>query len=119
MMETTDQKERRAQDRALPERFYSVDFLLKATGNVHQFKLRDMSLHGLGILVKADSEVLQYLKVGQDLDMQYNPPRGAGPAEIFKTKIRHITPQAPGVPDGHFVIGLEIITRQAAHDAKD
>ena len=113
-MEFTDQKERRAQDRTLPERFYSVDFLLKATGNVHQFKLRDLSSQGLGILVKTDSEVLQYLKVDQELEMKYNPPRGAGPAEIFKTRIRHITLKAQGVPDGHFVIGLEIIDRQAA-----
>ena len=113
MMETTNLKERRSQNRTLPERFYSVDFLLKATGNVHQFKLRDLSSQGLGILVKEDSEVLQYLKVDQELDMQYNPPRGAGPAEIFKTKIRHITPEAQGLPDGHCVIGLEIIDRQA------
>ncbi len=112
MMEKKDQKERRDQDRTLPDRFYSVDFLLKETGNVHQFKLRDMSLQGLGILVMEDSEVLQYLEVGQELDMQYNPPRGAGPAEIFKTRIRHITQKAQGAPDGHFVIGLEIIARQ-------
>jgi len=32
MMEKKDQKERRVQDRTLPDRFYSVDFLLKGTG---------------------------------------------------------------------------------------
>jgi hypothetical protein len=116
MMERKDQTERRAQDRTLPERFYSVDFLLKETGNVHQFKLRDMSSQGVGILVREDSEVLQHLKVGQELDMQYNPPKEDGPAEILKTLIQHITPRAPGASDGHFVIGLKIITRQDAHD---
>ena len=114
MMEKQDQKERRAHDRTLPDRFYSVEFLLKATGNVHQFKLRDISSHGLAILLREDSEVLQFLEVGQELDMQYNPPRGVEPAEVFKTRIRHITSKAQGAPDRHVVIGLEIITRQAA-----
>jgi len=114
MMEKKDQKERRSHERTLPDRFYSVEFLLKATGNVYQFKLRDMSSQGLGILVREDSEVLQYLKMGQELDMQYNPPRGTEPPEIFKTLIRHITSKARGAPDGHVVIGLEIIARQTA-----
>ena len=56
--------DRRPESRTLLDRYYSVEFQLQETGNVYQFKLRDMSSKGLGILVGKDSAVLKHLKVG-------------------------------------------------------
>lgn len=104
--------EKRTQGRDLLDQYYSVDLSIQKTGNVYQFKLRDMSSQGLGILVREDSAVLPYLKKGLTLDMKYNPPKEAGPGQTFQTKIRHITPNTPGTPDGHVVVGIEITDRQ-------
>lgn len=114
-----NQQEKRAETRELLDRFYSVEFLIKETGEVYQFKLRDISAQGLGILMREDSLVLQYLKVGDTLDVKYNPPRSSGPAVIFKTQIRHIAKKEQGAPKRHFVIGLEIIARKAGEKETD
>ena len=114
-----NQQEKRTETRELLDQFYSVEFLIKETGEVYQFKLRDISAQGLGILVREDSRVLHYLKVGGTLDVQYNPPRSSDPATIFKTQIRHISKKDQGVPDRHFVIGLEVISRQTGEKETD
>ena len=107
-----NQQEKRAETRELLDQCYSVEFLIKETGEVYQFKLRDISAQGLGILVREDSRVLQYLKVGDTLEVQYNPPRSSDTASILKTRIRHIAQKKQGAPGGHFVIGLEVISKQ-------
>ena len=117
MME--NQPEKRSETRELLDRFYSIEFLIKETGKVYQFKLRDISAQGLGILVREDSLILQYLKVGGSLDVQYNPLRSSGTAAVFKTRIRHIAKKEQGTPDGHFVIGLEVISKQIGEKETD
>jgi hypothetical protein len=117
MME--NQQEKRSETRELLDRFYSVEFLIKETGEVYQFKLRDISTKGLGILVREDSRVLQYIKLSDTLDVKYNPPRSSDPTTILKTRIRHITKKEQGAPGGHFVIGLEVITKQPAEKEID
>lgn len=112
-------QEKRAETRELLDQFYSVEFLIKETGEVYQFKLRDISAQGLGILVREDSRVLQYLKVGDTLDVQYNPPRSSDTDTILKTRIRHIAQKEQGAPGGHFVIGLEVISSQTNEKETD
>ena len=112
-------QEKRAETRELLDRFYSVEFSIKETGEVYQFKLRDISAQGLGILVREDSRILQYLKVGDTLDVQYNPPRSSDTAIMLKTRIRHIATKEQGAPDGHFVIGLEVISKQTGEKETD
>ena len=104
--------EQRSEERILLDQYHSVDFLLKETGRVYQFKLRDLSPNGLGIFVREDSIVLQYLRVGDLLDVQFNPPAASGPPEIFKVQIRHITKTKRGLPDKHTVFGMKIIHRK-------
>jgi hypothetical protein len=103
--------DRRPESRTILDRYYSVEFQLLDTGNVYQFKLRDMSSKGLGILVNKDSAVLKYLKVGDTVDMKYIPPESAGSSESLKTKIAHITQKDEEPFKGHFIIGLSIIER--------
>ena len=80
-------EDRRPESRTILDRYYSVEFQLQDTGNVYQFKLRDMSLKGLGILVNKDSAVLKHLKVGDTVAMKYIPPESAGSSESLKTKL--------------------------------
>ena len=110
-------KDRRPESRVLLNHYYSVEFRLKDTGNVYQFKLRDMSSKGLGILVNKDSAVLKHLKVEDTLDMHYIPPESAGNSESLKTKIAHITEKEDEPFKGHFIIGLSITERERLKDS--
>jgi hypothetical protein len=107
-----DSPDRRPESRTILDRYYSVEFQLQDTGNVYQFKLRDMSTKGLGILVNKDSAVLEHLEVGDTLYMKYFPPESAGLSESLKTKIAHITQKNEEPFKGHFVIGLLITERE-------
>jgi hypothetical protein len=106
-------REKRSDPRIILDRYYSVEFRLKETASVYQFKLRDLSSKGLGILVNKNSAVLEYLKAGDTLDMKYVPPESAGLSESLKTQIIHITQKDEDPFKGHFLIGILIIERQA------
>ena len=110
---TDHPEERKSEPRIVLDQYYSVEFRLKETGNIYQFKLRDMSSKGLGILVNENSAVLKHLKVGAMLDMKYYPPEASGPAEYLKTRIMHITKKEETPFKGHFLMGLLIIEKQA------
>ena len=105
-------EDRRPESRTILDRYYSVEFRLQETGNVYQFKLRDMSSKGLGILVNKDSAVLKHLKVGDTVDMKYIPPELAGSFESLKTQIAHITQKDEDPFKGHFLLGLLITERE-------
>lgn len=113
---TGNREEKRSELRKVLDRYYSVEFNLKGTGNLYQFKLRDISSTGLGILVNEDSAVLQHLKVSDTLDMKYYPPETSSPAEFLKTRVIHITKKQQKPFKGHFTIGLSIIEKQTINN---
>ena len=105
-------EEKRSELRIVLNRFYSVEFQLKGTGNLYQFKLRDISSKGLGILVNEDSAVLQHLKVSDVLSMKYYSQEVSNPAEFLKTQVIHISKKKEEPFKGHFLIGFSIIEKQ-------
>jgi len=105
-------RERRYEARTVLDQYYSVEFRLKDIASNYQFKLRDISSKGMGILVHKGSEVLKYLKVGDTLDMKYLPPESAGISQSLKTQIVHITQKYKDPFKGHFLMGLSIIEKQ-------
>ncbi len=106
---TDNIEEKRSESRTTLDLYYSVEFFAKGTGYVYQFKLRDMSSKGLCILVNEGSVALNYLKVGETLDMKYSSPDGSGPAESLKTQIKHISEPDPGTYKDHMLVGLLIL----------
>ena len=109
---TGNPEEKRSELRTVLNRFYSVEFQLKGTGNLYQFKLRDISSKSLGILVNEDSAVLQHLKVNDILGMKYYPPESSSPAEFLKTQVMYISKKEGEPFKGHFLIGLSIIEKR-------
>jgi len=105
-------RERRYETRTVLNQYYSVEFRLRDIASTYQFKLRDISSKGMGILVHKGSEVLKYLKVGDTLDMKYLPPESAGLSQSLKTQIVHITQKDQDPFKGHFLMGLSIIEKQ-------
>jgi len=53
----------RFESRTILDKYFSVQFSLNGMGPTYLFKLRDISLNGICILVKEDSAVLKHLKV--------------------------------------------------------
>jgi len=109
--EKGERSERRFEPRKILEDFYSVEFAVSRELPVHQFRVRDMSPWGIGILMNGQSAALKHLKVGDIVEMKYNPADPSGPAKHLKTEIRHITRLEKGRFKGHYLVGILLLER--------
>ncbi len=100
--------EDRSEPRTILDQYRSVEFSLSKKEPIFQFRVRDISPSGMGILVNEGSNALKYLKIGQVLDMKYNPEKPDDSAEQIETEIRHITLVADGRYRGHYLVGLHV-----------
>ena len=105
------EQDRRLNERIAPDRYYSVQFSTQDLACIYQFKIRDVSTHGLCILVDENSEVLKHLKPGDVIDMKYYVSESVGKTEAFKTEIRHITKDADKRFKRHYQVGLRILAQ--------
>ncbi|MDY7035233.1 MAG: hypothetical protein SV375_03580 [Thermodesulfobacteriota bacterium] len=101
--------DKRREPRTIADRYSSVEFSLSNSAPDYQFKIWGTSHTGMNILVKEDSLVLDHLKVGDILEMKYNPPDPTEPAKFLKTEIKHITKDEQGRFKGNYMIGLSIL----------
>lgn len=111
--------EKRSEPRKIVDDYYSVEFSISRQLPVYQFRVRDMSPWGLGILVKDDSPVLNRLAAGDVVEMKYNPADRKGFAELLRTEIRHITRLDQGRFKGHYLVGLRILERIGTAEIPD
>lgn len=100
---------RRSEPRIIVDEFYSIQFFLKEMSATYEFKLWDISSHGLCILIKNDSDILSALKVGDTLKVKYHPIMQSDETTINKTEIRHITPGEVYPFENYTLVGLMII----------
>ena len=101
---------RTSESRNMLKKYYSVQFYLNGIDEAYLFKLRDMPLNGLCILVKQDSPVLNKLKIGDILNMEYNPPESSDSPKLLKTQVASKTSYDRST--GHSLVGLFIIDNQ-------
>ncbi|MFH2061153.1 MAG: hypothetical protein ABIJ59_19990 [Pseudomonadota bacterium] len=87
----------------------SVEFIPGNNEIVYQFKLKDFSSKGFGILVRKDSKVLENIKAGDILSMRYHPEKATINPVLHQTQIKHISEPEPGKHQGHMLVGLLII----------
>jgi hypothetical protein len=102
--------ERISESRNMLKKYYSVQFHLNGMDEVYLFKLRDIPLNGLCILVKEDSPVLHKLKIGDILNMEYNPPESSDSPKLLKTQVASKISYERST--GHSLVGLSIIDNQ-------
>ena len=101
--------ERRAESRAVIDEYYSVDFSIGDATFVYQFKIWDLSSKGMCLLIKADSEVLKYLKAGKTVEMRYYKADSSHQGDYIKTKVMHITKNDTGRFKGHYLVGISLL----------
>ena len=89
--------------------YCSVEFSVSSSDPIHLFGIRDVSSSGIGILVKEDSSVLKHLRVGDVINIKYNPAIPSDLPENLDTKIIHITKADQETFKGHYWIGLSIL----------
>lgn len=91
------------------EDYYSVEIPLDGLECLHQFKIWNIDPGTLCVVVKAKSEILARLRVGDTIKMKYYILNPAYPPKYLQTKIRRITSEEQGRFKGHVVIGLDIL----------
>ena len=103
--------DRRLEPRATGLSSHRAEF--KFTGvPIYQLKVRDLSANGAGIIVRADSKVLELIKIGQELVVKLISPAGSkGPSGYYKSRIEHVTELKEGRFRGHMVVGLSLVKR--------
>ena len=105
-------EERRSEPRSVADQYVSVEFSIKNLDHVYQFQIRETSSSGLCVLVKEGSAVLDYLQVGDVLNLQYNPSNLTKQPEYLSTEIKHITKDDRGRFRGHYMVGLALLVKE-------
>jgi hypothetical protein len=105
-------REKRYEHRKILNQYFSVEFSISKMLPVYQFKVRDISPSGIGILVNESSAVLEHIKVNDVLEMKYNPKDSSNLPEYLKTEIRHITKLDEGKYKGHYLVGMLMLEKR-------
>ena len=108
-------KEKRSEPRSIIDRYYSVEFEISGCAFVYQFKIWDLSSKGICVLVKEDSNLLNYINVGDVLNLKYYTTDSSKPIEYMKTEIRHITKDEEGRFKGIYLVGLSVVGGRNSH----
>jgi hypothetical protein len=90
------------------DRYSSVEIAVNSSEPVYMFKIRNSPFAGIAILVKEDSVVLKHLKVGDKLNLKYNPAVASDLPEYRTTEIRHITKENNGRSNGHYLVDFAV-----------
>ena len=102
--------DKRSEPRSAKLRNYRIE--IKFVGMpVYQFKVRDVSSKGAGVIVRDDSEFLAMIEVGQVLEVNFISPRGSNPSGFYKAKVRQISILERGRYKGHRLVGISILEK--------
>ncbi len=102
---------RRSEPRSIVDQYFSVELSISNLAPIaYQFKIRNISSSSMGFLVKEDSDLFQHLRVGDVINMKYNPVESSAQPKHLKTEIKHITQDEQGRFKGHYLVGLSILT---------
>ena len=101
---------KRSESRDAPKGFHGASIKLVGVP-LYQFKLKDSSENGASILVKEDSFMLNYLKVGQTLQINFSSDLEFDHNGDFEIEIVHITKVDKGRYKGHYLVGVRILDK--------
>jgi hypothetical protein len=88
------------------EQFYSVEFSIRNIKFLYQFKIWKIPENPAFVLVKENSDILNWIKTGHTLDMKYYSSNQIGSTQEMPTKIVDIERHLEGRFKGHYVVTL-------------
>ncbi len=106
---TNRHMERRSEHRETRDRYHSAELSVNGLNLLYQFKIWNVASGSMCILVKEDSAILPWLKVGDTLNVKYYVTDSPHPPECLQTAIAHITKNDQGRFQGHYFVGLQIL----------
>ncbi len=106
---TANYIEQRTEPRVELKEYHCIEVQTLKTLFLYQFKIWNISSHGMCLIIKSESGFLNNVDVGEILDAQYYPADLSWPPDILKTKIMHITKANPEKFKDHFLVGLRIV----------
>jgi hypothetical protein len=98
-----------AESRIPPDQYYSVEFSLPGHTLPYQFKIWYIGRESMCLLVKAQSKIIESIKVGDVLNMKYYSADALNYTRDIETEIRQIIKEDNGRFKGHFLIGLALL----------
>ena len=98
-------------------RYYCVEIPVEGFNVVYQFKIWNGSSASMFFLVRADSAILSWLKLGKRSNMKYYQIDRVNSDECLDTEIHHITRQEQGRFKGHYLVDFEILEKPVQHEA--
>ncbi|MBF0226546.1 MAG: hypothetical protein HQK76_13915 [Desulfobacterales bacterium] len=108
--------DKRKDTRITVNEYYSLEMSFEKSELVYRLKIWNISKGGFAVIVKDDSEILQYLKCNDEICVKYYTEKSPSKPEILKTKIKHISKGENNAFRGHHLIGLEIIEKKLSVD---
>lgn len=79
---------------------------------IYQFPVWDIESTCMFILIKEDSDLLRWLRAGDQLDIKYYSNELMSPSKNMVTEIRNISKQEVGRFRGHYLVKLKAIREQ-------
>jgi hypothetical protein len=92
--------------------YYSAEFSIDGLDAAYQFRLRNTDSIPMCVLVRQDSNIVPWLKVGEVFDVKYYSVNANHSPAFLSTEIRDITRDDQGRFKGHYLVGLEILEEQ-------
>jgi len=93
----------------ITDRYSSVEISISNAEPAYMFRIRNIPSSGVGILVKEGSAILRHLRVGDTLNLKYNPFAATDLPEYLKTEIRYITEYDQTRPHKHYLVNFAVI----------
>jgi hypothetical protein len=109
--EDLDTQELRLEIREAASEFAAVELKPSTSALSYVFKLRDLSSSGLGLLVKKDSGLLNYIRTQDIMVVKYHKGNSAIEPQYIKVQVRHISTPINGKPENHVVVGLLVLEK--------
>ncbi|MBN2126333.1 MAG: hypothetical protein JW821_18680 [Deltaproteobacteria bacterium] len=101
--------EKRSEPRKRPEEYHSAELSVEGVSLPYQFRIWNLASRSMAVLVKDNSEILPFLKVGDTIRAKFYSTDSPYPSGFRRTVIRHITKNEEGRLKGHVLVGLEIV----------
>jgi hypothetical protein len=104
--------ERRSEDRRIVNKFYTVELFIHEVKFMYRFRIWDITSKGISLLINEDSDLLNYLKVGDMLHLRYHTSDSKKPIGYLKTVIKHISKADAERFEGYLIVGLSILQEE-------
>ncbi len=87
-------------------RFYSLEFSLKDLLYSYRFKIQAISNDCIEVIIKEDSEIINYIKEGDIVDIRFYSQRLSYDPKVIKCEIKKVLKENSGRFKGHYRVQI-------------